>query len=243
MSGCLKALTGKSILMRIDLHCHTEASGDCLTSIELFPERLREQQIQVQAITDHNEVWGAIKLRDMIQAATETAELPRPPLTIIVGEEVTSLEGEIIGLFLRKKIPAGLPAIEVVARIKEQGGLVLLPHGFDPLKNGRLRPAALAQIANDIDIVETFNARISFQRYNRRAAAWAAQHHVVTSAGTDAHRLADVGTAWAELPDQPIDGPEDLLKALAEGEIMGQWTHPVIAFAKKMFEQAKQRLS
>ena len=229
--------------MRIDLHCHTEASVDCLTPIELFPERLREQEIQVQAITDHNEVWGAQKLRDLVQAATETADLPRPPLTIIVGEEVTTLEGEIIGLFLKEKIPAGLPATEVVARIKDQGGLVLLPHGFDMLKKGRLRSAALAQVADDIDIVEAFNARISFQRYNRQAEVWAAQHQVVTSAGSDAHRLADVGVAWTELPDQPINGPDDLLKALAEGEIMGQWTHPVIAFAKKMFEQTKQRLS
>lgn len=228
--------------MRIDLHCHTEASSDCLTPIELFPERLREQQIRVQAITDHNEVWGALKLRDMVLAATETADSPQIPLTIIIGEEVTTLEGEIIGLFLKKKIPAGLPATEAVARIKDQGGLVLLPHGFDPLKNGRLHPQARAQIADEIDIVETFNARISFQRYNRRAEAWAAQHNVVTSAGTDAHRLADVGTAWAELPDQPINGPEDLLNALKEGEIMGQWTHPVLAFAKKMFEQTKQRL-
>lgn len=126
--------------MRIDLHCHTEASGDCLTPIELFPERLRQQQIQVQAITDHNEVWGALKLQEMVLAATETADTPHLPLTIIVGEEVTALEGEIIGLFLKKKIPAGLPATEVVARIKDQGGLVLLPHGFDPLKNGHLSP-------------------------------------------------------------------------------------------------------
>lgn len=213
-----------------------------MTPIELFPERLREQKIRVQAITDHDEVWGAQKLQEMVLAATETAATPRLPLTIIVGEEVTALEGEIIGLFLKEKIPAGLPATEVVARIKDQGGLVLLPHGFDRLKVGRLRSTALAQIADDIDVVEAFNARISFQRYNRQAAAWAAQHNVVTSAGTDAHRLADVGTAWAELPDQPINGPKDLLKALDKGEIMGQWTHPVIAFIKKMFEQTRQRL-
>ena len=228
--------------MKIDLHCHTVASIDCLTPLLLFPERCRKQDIRVQAITDHDEVWGAQKLQEMVLEATETAELPLLPLTIIVGEEVTTLEGEIIGLFLQEKVPPGLPAVETVARIKQQGGLVLLPHGFDPLKYGRLQPKALQQVADDIDIVETFNARVSFQRYNRAAEIWAKAHNLVTSAGTDAHRLADVGVAWAEVPDQPINKPADLLKVLHESEIVGQWTNPVLAFIKKMIDQGKQRI-
>lgn len=223
--------------MKIDLHCHTEASIDCITSLAAIPARCRQQEIRVQAITDHDEVWGAQELQKMVAAEEE-----KPSLSIIVGEEITSLEGEIIGLFLKEKVPPDLSAVETVARIKRQDGLVLLPHGFDRWKRGRLRPEALAQIANDVDIVETFNARISFSRYNRRADKWAKDHEVVNSAGTDAHRLADIGIAWAEVPDKPINGPQDLLKFLENGEVMGEWTHPVIAFIKKMWGQTKQRL-
>ncbi len=224
--------------MKIDLHCHTEASIDCITPLAAIPSRCRQQEIRVQAITDHDEVWGAQELQKMVAAQKAT----EPPLSIIVGEEVSTLEGEIIGLFLKEKVPPGLSAVETVARIKQQDGLVLLPHGFDRWKRGRLRPEALVQIANDVDIVETFNARISFSRYNRRAAKWAKDHEVVSSAGTDAHRWADIGVAWAEVPDKPIHHPQDLLHVLENGEVMGEWTHPVIAFIKKMWVQTKYRL-
>jgi predicted metal-dependent phosphoesterase TrpH len=117
-------------LMKVDLHCHSEASADCVTPIPLMPERCLERDIRVQAITDHNEIWGAQKLRDLVAAE-------QLPLTIIVGEEVSTREGEIVGLFLEEKIEAGLSPEETVARILEQGGLVLLPHGFDPLKRFR----------------------------------------------------------------------------------------------------------
>jgi len=226
--------------MRIDLHCHTEASADCLTPLSAFPARCREQVIEVQAITDHNEIWGAQKLQEI--AAEAPAEEGDPPLTIIVGEEVSTLEGEIIGLFLKEKVPAGIPAVEAVARIKAQEALVMLPHGFDPMKRWRLRPSAREEIAGAIDIVETFNARLSLPRYNRRAAEWAQAHDIPACAGTDAHRLADVGIAWAEMSDRSIRVPQDLLLALAEGEVVGQWTHPVLAFIKKRYDQWKYRL-
>lgn len=225
--------------MKIDLHCHTEASVDCVTPLAAIPARCRQQEIRVQAITDHNEVWGAQELQKMVASEPEEE---KSPLSIIVGEEVTTREGEIIGLFLQEKIPPGLSAVETVDQIKQQGGLVLLPHGFDRWKRGRLRPEALAQIANDIDIVETFNARISFSRYNRKAIQWAKDHEVVNSAGTDAHRLADIGVAWAEVPDEPITNPQELLHLLENGQVMGEWTHPVVAFIKKMYVHTKHRL-
>jgi len=130
--------------MRIDLHCHSEASADCRTPLAAFPGRCKARGITVQAITDHNEIWGAQQLQEMTLGSE---------LTVIVGEEVSSRDGEIIGLFLREKIPAGLSAEETVERIKAQGGLVLLPHGFDPLKRYRLTRLALERIAGQIDIV------------------------------------------------------------------------------------------
>jgi predicted metal-dependent phosphoesterase TrpH len=221
-------------MMRVDLHCHTEASWDCTTPLDLFPDRCRKRSIAVQAITDHDEVRGAQRLKALVEAQQE-------PLTVIVGEEITTREGEIIGLFLKEKIERGLTPEETVGQIKAQGGLVLLPHGFDPLKRGRLLPAAVERIAQDIDIVETFNARLSHPRYNREAALWARARGLLMSGGSDAHTLADVGSAWVEVPAQAIHEPADLLRALAGGAPTGDWTHPVIAFAYKAWDQLRRR--
>ena len=226
--------------IKIDLHCHSEASADCSTPHELFPARCRERGVWVQAITDHNEIWGAQKLQEM--GEEEKIKTAGFPLTIIVGEEVSTTQGEIIGLFLKEKIPAGLNPKETVAAIKEQGGVVLLPHGFDPLKRWRLQPTALETVADQIDVVETFNARISQLRWNQAAVDWAKLHNVPMSAGSDAHTLADIGSAWVEVPFQPIQSPQDLLAALQSGVPVGEWTHPVVAFAYKLWDRSLRRL-
>lgn len=219
-------------MMRMDLHCHSEASHDCRTPLASFPQRDGARGISVQAITDHNEVWGAQKLQEMAEGTG---------FTVIVGEEVSTRDGEIVGLFLKEKIPEGLSAEETVERIRAQGGLTLLPHGFDPLKRWRLRPEVLERVANDIDIIETFNARISRPRWNRVAMRWAEAHNRPKSAGSDAHTLGQVGDAWVQTPIRPINGPQDLLEALKVGTVMGQWTHPAIAFAYKMWDFARRR--
>lgn len=225
--------------MKIDLHCHSEASTDCSTPLELFPARCRERGVWVQAITDHNEIWGAQKLQEMVEE--EKVKKAGFPLTIIVGEEVSTTHGEIIGLFLKEKIPAGMSPRETVAAIKEQGGLVSLPHGFDPLKRWRLQPVALGTVEDEIDIVETFNARISQLRWNQAAVDWAKVHNVPMSAGSDAHTLADIGSAWVEVPVQYIRNPQDLLGALQSGVPVGEWTHPVVAFAYKLWDRSLRR--
>lgn len=219
-------------LMKIDLHCHTEASADCITPIAQIPARCEARAIRVQAITDHNEIWGAQKLQELVAANGH-------PLGVIVGEEVSTTEGEIIGLFLHEKIPAGLSPEETVERILVQGGLVLLPHGFDPLKRFRLQDAARERVAGQIHIVETFNARISRPSWNRAAVAWAEKCGKLMSAGSDAHTLADIGEAWVEVPLQPITNPEQLLMALQGGVPMGEWTHPVRAYAYKLLDRAR----
>jgi hypothetical protein len=224
--------------MRIDLHCHTEASHDCVTPIEQFPQRLLDRGINVQAITDHDQLWGAVRLKELIASQPEW----RARITVIVGEEISTLKGEIIGLFLTELIPAGLSPEETVARIRAQGGLVSLPHGFDPLKLHRLRPAALAQLAAQFDIIEGFNARISDRRWNEAAARFAAEHRLMIGCGTDAHTWHDIGCAASIAPYRPIAGPADLLAALAESRIEGTWTHPIPAFINKMLYLVRRRL-
>lgn len=219
--------------MKIDLHCHTEASWDCITPLAKVLPRCQAQGIAVQAITDHNEIWAAQELRAL--AETRLAEGEEAP-TIIVGEEISTREGEIIGLFLHERIPRDLSAEETVRRIKEQGGLVLVPHGFDPINFKRLRPATLARIASTVDIIEVFNTRISKPRWNQAAAAWAAEHGVLKSAGSDAHTLADIGSAWVETAERSIRSPEDLLSALQAGTAQGVWTHPLRALSYKVVD-------
>lgn len=164
---------------------------------------------------------------------------PGDPL-IIVGEEVTTREGEIIGLFLEELIPADRPPEEAVARIREQGGLVLLPHGFDPLKTHRLSPAARERIASEIDIVEVFNTRVSHPRRNTQASQWAAERDLPASAGTDAHIVSAVGTAWVDTPERSISGPTELLEALRAGAVSGTWTHPVAAYGYKLWDSGRR---
>ena len=218
--------------MRIDLHCHTEASHDCSSRFDGVITRCRQQRITIQAVTDHDQIWGAQELKAMSTA-------PGDP-QIIVGEEVTTSEGEIIGLFLEELIPPDLKPEEVVERIREQGGLVLLPHGFDPLKTHRLSPAARERVADRIDIVEVFNSRVSHPKRNAQASQWAAERDLPASAGTDAHIVQALGTAWVETPDAPIEGPEDLLEALRAGTVSGTWTHPVAAYAHKLWDRGRR---
>ena len=224
-------------MMRIDLHCHSEASPDCSTPLELIPPRCQDRQINIQAITDHNRIWGAQKLKEIVAKKSRLF----PGLQVIIGEEISTTEGEIVGLFLEKPVEAGLTPEETIALIKEQSGLVLVPHGFDPLKRFRLQPEALERIASQVDIIETFNTRVSRPRWNRAAVAWARQHGVLMSAGSDAHTLADIGSAWVEVPRCRLKEPDDLLQALKDGVPVGEWTFPVVAFLYKTWDRMLRR--
>lgn len=222
--------------MKLDLHCHSEASPDCMTPLVKIPAQCEEAGIDVLAITDHNVVWGAQQLQKMIQEGSQS------DLTVIVGEEISTAEGEIIGLFLKEKIEPGQTPEETMGHIKEQDGIALLPHGFDPLKRYRLQPEARARVAHELDIIETFNARVSRPRWNKAAVSWAEEWHLPMSAGSDAHRLVDIGAAWVEVPAWPVRDPASLLRALRVGVPTGKWTHPVLAFMLKAWEQARKKL-
>ena len=218
--------------MRIDLHCHSEASPDCFTPIRPLGLQAIERGLSVLAITDHNTLRGALELEQLSRDDPELADLE-----VIVGEEITTSAGEIIGLFLHEEIPRGVTPREAVTEIRAQGGLVLLPHGFDPFKHGRLDPVSRNEIAADIDIVEVFNRRISFPRYNRAAATWAEVHAKDVSAGSDAHTLGEVGRAWLEVPDGPVSSPDQLLAALPGGVIGGGWRQPIVAYVEKVWSR------
>jgi predicted metal-dependent phosphoesterase TrpH len=194
-------------IMKLDMHLHTRASFDSLNDPEAVLRCALERGIQRVCVTDHNEISAAVEL----QAAF--------PDRVIVGEEVKTGEGvDIIGLFLHERIPKGTPARDTCLQIREQGGLVYVPHPFAGGKGGGGR--ILADIADLVHIVEGFNARIHRQALNDRAVAWAAERNLHVGAGSDAHTLREVGRGFVELPDFEMM-PAALLHALRLGNIGG----------------------
>jgi hypothetical protein len=151
-------------LIDVDLHMHTDHSYDCATPVEVLLATAREQGLGAIAVTDHNEISGALEA----QAQAESFG-PHPPLKVIVAEEVkTAHQGEVIGLFLKEKIPRGLSLQETVAEIKAQGGVVYVPHPFDRMHSVPDYEHLLA-ILEDVDAIEIFNPRVAIQAWRARA--------------------------------------------------------------------------
>src|SRR5215470_8970876 len=195
-------------LVRVDCHLHTVASGDAVTTLDQLAERAAQETLDVVFITDHNEISAAAVASDL-------------GVRVIVGEEIRTPDGDIIGLFLTERVPYVLPVAEVVARIRAQGGLVYAPHPFDAGRSslGRVLPGLCA--AGAVDIVEVFNAKIETQGPNERAAALATAYALPGGAGSDAHDPAGIGAAYLEMPD--FDGPASFLAALADARITGEY--------------------
>ena len=204
-------------MLKADLHVHTEYSLDCGTPLDKIVGRCIEKGIDCIAIADHGTAEGALKLQ-------KTA-----PITIIVAEEILTHHGEIMGMFLKETIPSGLSVAETLSRIKAQDGLVSIPHPFDIYRQSALRNHIIEEIADQIDIIEVFNARSLPPQQSAKARAFAKKHGVVQGAGSDAHTLREIGNAYIEMPE--FKGKDDFLKALANGKIYGQTTNPFIHFA------------
>jgi hypothetical protein len=195
-------------LIDVDLHMHTDHSGDCATPVEVLLDAARRQGLGAIAVTDHNEVSGAH------EAAAKAAEYG---VKIIIGEEVkTADQGEVIGLFIEEKIPKGVTLQEAIADIRRQGGLVYVPHPFDRMHSVPDYEHML-DIVDDIDAVEVFNPRVAIGAFNEEAARFAHKYRMVAGAGSDSHVAQGLGSVRLRMPD--FDGPEEFLASLARAEI------------------------
>jgi glycosyltransferase involved in cell wall biosynthesis len=195
-------------LVDVDLHMHTDHSGDCATPVEHLLATAREQGLGAIAVTDHNEVSGAF------EAEQKAAEFG---VKIIIGEEVkTASQGEVIGLFLTEKIPRGLTLEETVAEIKRQGGLVYVPHPFDRM-HAVPDYEHLLKIVDDVDAIEVYNPRVAIGSFNEEAERFAAKYQIVRGAGSDSHVAAGLGSVRIRMRD--FDGPEEFLESLRHAEI------------------------
>ena len=195
--------------VRVDCHLHTALSGDAVTTIDELAERVAQNQLDVVCITDHNVTEAAV-------AAAERGIGAR----VIVGEEIRTRDGDLIGLFLAERIPYVIPLSEAVAMIKAQSGLVYLPHPFDPGRSSLRHEAEQLCADGIVDVIEVFNAKIEDQTLNKQAADLAARYGIPGGAGSDAHDPEGIGAAYLEIPD--FDGPSDFLAKLAVAEITGE---------------------
>jgi predicted metal-dependent phosphoesterase TrpH len=196
--------------VRVDCHLHTVASGDAVLTLEQLAERARLAGLDVVCITDHNVTTAAV------QAAERDLGV-----RVVVGEEIRTPDGDMIGLFLTQRIPYVLPLAEVIGRIKAQQALVYVPHPFDLARSslGRVLPGLCAEGA--VDVIEVFNAKIANEALNRQAADLAARFALPGGAGSDAHDAPGVGAAYLEMPD--FDGPASFLAALADAQLTGEF--------------------
>ena len=197
--------------IKVDMHTHSEYSPDSRTPIASQAAAIKAAGLDVVAATDHNTIEGALRLRELADG-----------FRVIVGEEVSSRDGEIIGLFLEKPVPRGLSAEETIARIHDQGGLVSVPHPFSRNRRFHLRRSALERVWKDIDCIEVFNAREAFTQDNVRAAAFAKDKGLPGAVGSDAHRASEIGRAWVEVED--FVGRDDFIATLREGSVIGKLT-------------------
>jgi predicted metal-dependent phosphoesterase TrpH len=195
-------------LIDVDLHMHTDHSHDCETPVEVLLAAAREAGLGAIAVTDHNEISGALEAREKAKAAG---------VKVIVGEEVkTAEQGEVIGLFIEEKIPRGLTMAETVAEIKRQGGLVYVPHPFDRMHSVPDYEHLLG-ILDDVDAIEVFNPRVAIGAFNEEAVRFAAKYRIVAGAGSDSHVAQGLGSVRIRMHD--FDGPVEFLQSLSDAEI------------------------
>ncbi len=213
--------------LRIDMHMHTQASFDCLSDPRSVIAAAAAKGVQRVALTDHNRLTLALEMADAF------------PDSVIPGEEVKTKEGiDVIGLYIEEEIPKGTPAQEVCRRVKDQGGLVYLPHPYARGKGGAGRYAE--ELAPWVDIIEVFNARLHPGHLNDPGEELAARWSKPRGAGSDAHMLGEVAGGWVEVDQHPNE-PAALLAALEHGQIRGVTT-PWVVHLASTWAKVRKRL-
>jgi predicted metal-dependent phosphoesterase TrpH/glycosyltransferase involved in cell wall biosynthesis len=219
----------KRDFIHVDLHMHTDHSPDCATPVDTLLETAKSVGLGAIAVTDHNEVSGALEARERADG-----------IKVIVAEEVkTADQGEVIGLFIERKIERGLTLAETIAEIRRQGGLVYVPHPFDRMHSVP-DYEHLLDVVEDLDAMEVFNPRVAISAFNEEAARFAAKYRIVAGAGSDSHVAQGLGSVKIKMRD--FDGPEEFLESLRDADIVRKRQSLLYVQALK-FLQTKTRSS
>ena len=185
--------------MKYDMHIHSKYSSDGLLEPEKIIQIAMKRGLDGIAITDHNTIKGGL----------EAKKYENEDFTVIVGSEISTERGEIIGLFLEEEVKSK-DVLDVISEIKNQNGIVVIPHPFDALRHSAFHPTE--EDAKFIDCIEGFNSRCVFQKYNKKAVEFAMKHRLATTAGSDAHFANEIGTAGIITTTEREDVREALMK-------------------------------
>lgn len=189
-------------MYKIDLHTHSVASPDGGITLEQYARALSTGMVDVVAITDHNRIDFAT------QAQANLGD------RIIIGEEIMTTSGEIVGLYLKELIKPGLSPLETVKQIRDQGGLVYIPHPFETIRKG-LHPGVLEELIDYLDIIEICNGRAFLQNRSAQTVIWAKLNHITGAASSDAHGIRGLGKTFTQVHDLPTQA--DLVRILSRG--------------------------
>jgi predicted metal-dependent phosphoesterase TrpH len=192
--------------IKVDFHLHTHYSIDSLTRVEDLIRTARARGLGKIAITDHNSMQGALKAYQL------------DPEFVIVGEEILTTHGEILGYYLQEEIPARLSPAETLQRLKDQNAFISIPHAFDPFRS-QWHQRDLEEIVDQIDALEVLNARCFSDKMNERAQRFAEEHHLAGTAGSDGHWHKEVGTAFLTLPQ--FTNSDELRVAIKQAKVSG----------------------
>jgi predicted metal-dependent phosphoesterase TrpH len=208
--------------LKLEFHCHTHYSNDSLTSPAELLQVCRRKGIDRIIVTDHNNIEGALRTRDL------------DPGRVIVGEEIMTTGGELLAAYVKELVPRDLKPAEAIARLRQQGAFISVSHPFDPRRPGAWRLNDLLEIAPLVDAIEVFNARCFRNTPNRQAEAFAVDHHLPGTVGSDAHSPYEIGLATQTVPF--FNDPQTLGKALWQGRrqvrLAGPWVVFYSAFAR-----------
>jgi len=175
--------------LRLELHSHTDASKDSLVTIEQLLACCSRKGIDRIAITDHNEIRAAVEAKAL------------DPERVIVGEEIATTQGELLGYFMSEWVPPGLEPMAAIERLQRQGAVISVAHPFDSKRTHYWEEETLAKLTPYLDAVETFNARCVFSAPNHQAASFASLHNLLETVGSDAHSVWEMGRATLITPD------------------------------------------
>lgn len=205
-------------MFKVDLHTHSTSSHDGGISAEQYAKALSTGLLDIIAVTDHNQINFAIRLQ---------AELGD---RIIIGEEIMSTSGEIIGLYLKERVAPGLSPLETIKQIKDQDGLVYIPHPFETVRKG-LPADVLEELLDYIDIIEVVNGRAFLQNRSTKSAIFAKLNHIRSAASSDAHGFRGLGKTYTMVKELPEPG--SLLEAIASGKpVAGRPTPRALLYPK-----------
>lgn len=214
-------------MLKIEFHCHTNASKDSLTKPQDLIKVAKRKGLDKLVITDHNSIQGAKT------AQTLDGEL------VIVGEEIMTTKGEILAAYVQEEIPAGLTSQETIKLLKEQGAFISVSHPFDKWRKGGWEEKDLLEIIHQVDAIEIFNSRCMDPRFNWQAQAFAKKHHLAGTVGSDAHALFEVGRSILLL-DQ-FEGADGMRKVIRQAKYQTKLSSWLVHFVSR-YASSKKKL-